>query len=528
MALTAKDLQNWKDFPKGLRVLLLDEDSYSSAEIQSKLEEMDYIVSAFCSEDEALSSISRSENFHIAIVEVNLNNRDGRFKFLETAKELPTIMISNIDCIATTMKCIALGAIEFLRKPLSDEKLKNIWQHVVHKAFSTAGNMNSESVKTTKDSLVSMLEIQDVEMQDSAMEMLQSEKDQILNNDKFPAPSTPQLKHGGRLVDEMDYQDQANSSIEKENGDHDGDSKFVETTCGKSIAISEPKSLTNSCSKEASMAPSDGTEIPIKETSPPNSSCRPKSSNKKRMKVDWTTDLHKKFVQAVEQLGLEQAIPSRILEIMKVEGLTRHNVASHLQKYRMQRRHILPKQEERRWPHPRPSMQRSYYPLHRPVMAFPPPYHHHSNHTYPPGSQVYPMWSQAGAHPPPGVQMWPPPCYPWQSVDNNWLWKPYPGMHADAWGCPVMPTLQCPSTLPVPEIAPGFQYPESYTMPKSCIDLQPGEEVIDTVVKEAISKPWLPLPIGLKPPSTDSVLAELSKQGITAVPPRSINGRRSF
>ena len=47
--------------------------------------------------------------------------------------------------------------------------------------------------------------------------------------------------------------------------------------------------------------------------------------------MDWTQELHKKFVQAVEQLGVDQAIPSRILELMKVDGLTRHNVASHLQ-----------------------------------------------------------------------------------------------------------------------------------------------------------------------------------------------------
>lgn len=47
-----------------------------------------------------------------------------------------------------------------------------------------------------------------------------------------------------------------------------------------------------------------------------------------------------------------------------------------------------------------------------------------------------------------------------------------------------------------------------------------AEEVIDKVVKEAISKPWLPLPLGLKPPSTESVLTELSKQGISSIPPR--------
>lgn len=49
------------------------------------------------------------------------------------------------------------------------------------------------------------------------------------------------------------------------------------------------------------------------------------------LQVDWTTELHRRFVQAVEQLGLDKAVPSKILEIMAVDGLTRHNIASHLQ-----------------------------------------------------------------------------------------------------------------------------------------------------------------------------------------------------
>ncbi|GJR93738.1 transcription activator GLK1-like protein isoform X2, partial [Tanacetum coccineum] len=39
--------------------------------------------------------------------------------------------------------------------------------------------------------------------------------------------------------------------------------------------------------------------------------------------VDWTRDLHRRFVQAVEQLGVDKAIPSRILEIMGIGCLTR-------------------------------------------------------------------------------------------------------------------------------------------------------------------------------------------------------------
>ena len=43
--------------------------------------------------------------------------------------------------------------------------------------------------------------------------------------------------------------------------------------------------------------------------------------------------------------------------------------------------------------------------------------------------------------------------------------------------------------------------------------------MIDQLVKETMSKPWLPLPLGLKSPSTDVVLAELNRQGICTVPP---------
>ncbi|OWM65805.1 two-component response regulator ARR12 [Punica granatum] len=59
------------------------------------------------------------------------------------------------------------------------------------------------------------------------------------------------------------------------------------------------------------------------------------SSSQKKPRVVWSVDLHRKFVAAVNQLGLEKAVPKKILDLMNVEGLTRENVASHLQKYRL-------------------------------------------------------------------------------------------------------------------------------------------------------------------------------------------------
>ncbi|KAI4380596.1 hypothetical protein MLD38_006769 [Melastoma candidum] len=58
-------------------------------------------------------------------------------------------------------------------------------------------------------------------------------------------------------------------------------------------------------------------------------------SSQKKPRVVWSVELHQKFINAVNQLGLEKAVPKKILDIMNVEGITRENVASHLQKYRM-------------------------------------------------------------------------------------------------------------------------------------------------------------------------------------------------
>ncbi|CAJ2674334.1 unnamed protein product [Trifolium pratense] len=58
-------------------------------------------------------------------------------------------------------------------------------------------------------------------------------------------------------------------------------------------------------------------------------------STSKKPRVVWSVELHQQFVSAVNQLGLDKAVPKKILELMNVPGLTRENVASHLQKFRL-------------------------------------------------------------------------------------------------------------------------------------------------------------------------------------------------
>ncbi|XP_043722377.1 two-component response regulator ARR2-like isoform X2 [Telopea speciosissima] len=58
---------------------------------------------------------------------------------------------------------------------------------------------------------------------------------------------------------------------------------------------------------------------------------RDDTSTLKKPRVVWSVELHQQFVAAVNQLGIDKAVPKKILELMNVPGLTRENVASHLQ-----------------------------------------------------------------------------------------------------------------------------------------------------------------------------------------------------
>ncbi|XP_070011987.1 two-component response regulator ARR12-like [Nicotiana sylvestris] len=51
----------------------------------------------------------------------------------------------------------------------------------------------------------------------------------------------------------------------------------------------------------------------------------------KKRRVVWTPKMHQNFLQAIQQLGHEKAVPKKIVEIMNEPGLTREHVASHLQ-----------------------------------------------------------------------------------------------------------------------------------------------------------------------------------------------------
>lgn len=257
---------------------------------------------------------------------------------------------------------------------------------------------------------------------------------------------------------------------------------------------------------------------------------------KKKVKVDWTPELHKKFVQAVEQLGLDKAVPSRILELMGIDCLTRHNVASHLQKYRSHQKHVLAREAEAAsWSRRRHggAGRSDAKSLVVPTMGFPPAFPHYNKPLHVWG---YPSADQSFMHLRPYHQapspVWasghPSPQSPY-SDPNFWYFHHH---NAPAPGMPCFTTPFTTTTFPSPTvqgIPPIGMYrvdpvvgvptiPPGRTLPEPPCDFHPPKENIDAIINDVLSKPWLPLPLGLKAPSVDGVLIELQRQGISKIP----------
>ncbi|XP_065876660.1 transcription activator GLK1-like [Euphorbia lathyris] len=272
------------------------------------------------------------------------------------------------------------------------------------------------------------------------------------------------------------------------------------------------------------------------------------NQGKRKVKVDWTPDLHRRFVQAVEQLGVDKAVPSRILELMGIDCLTRHNIASHLQKYRSHRKHLLAREAEAAtWSHRRQMYgaaggggKRDMTPWHAPTMGFPPvapPIHHHPHFRplhvwgHPPMEQpIMHMWPKHLAHnsppaPPPPIWPLPPPDASYWHHQQQQQQRVPNGIIPAGTHCFPQPMAHTRYSAPVPGIPPHGMYKVDAAAarhtgphPPPC-DFHPSKEIIDAAIGDVLSKPWLPLPLGLKAPSLDGVLGELQRQGVAKIPP---------
>ncbi|CAI9095078.1 OLC1v1030937C1 [Oldenlandia corymbosa var. corymbosa] len=107
---------------------------------------------------------------------------------------------------------------------------------------------------------------------------------------------------------------------------------------GKGKGKNSPKSTVIIAGKEKNVSRGPTMEVGEGKTKRKASKKKRKEPEKVMMRknvcIEWTKELHSKFMDAVQQLGEGRCFPKQITEIMNVPGLTRSQVASHLQKCR--------------------------------------------------------------------------------------------------------------------------------------------------------------------------------------------------
>ncbi|KAL8532955.1 hypothetical protein ACS0TY_009279 [Phlomoides rotata] len=202
----------------------------------------------------------------VDFVLANINSPDLHgFKLLQVAINLsiPIILMSVDDNAHMATRAVENGAYLYVKKPVTIELLRCIWQHVMRENIRVR---RERQVATANYNAARGIEIREVNPNPNLGQ------DNMLTNDALNAKKGYNFK--GRKDDIVDEYDSDN--VTSQGGD-----KVRRKVC-----------------------------------------------------TEWTQDLHEKFMNAVEILGEGRCFPKEILDLMNVPGLTRMQVASHLQKCR--------------------------------------------------------------------------------------------------------------------------------------------------------------------------------------------------
>ncbi|KAK0581176.1 hypothetical protein LWI29_011016 [Acer saccharum] len=104
-----------------------------------------------------------------------------------------------------------------------------------------------------------------------------------------------------------------------------------------------PREDTNSSGSRTSCSKSVSSSAPNIQSSIRTGPQPPQQPTSRKQRRCWSPELHRRFVNALQQLGGSQvATPKQIREHMQVDGLTNDEVKSHLQKYRLHTRRLPP------------------------------------------------------------------------------------------------------------------------------------------------------------------------------------------
>ncbi|KAI5391749.1 hypothetical protein KIW84_076529 [Lathyrus oleraceus] len=283
-------------FSTNLKVLVIHHDTVVLNEIQEMCDRYHYVVTKCTSASYAFNLlVERCGYFDMMLIDVCIANMDSYsfVQYVTLQHKIPVIVISSDATKSSVLKSIIHGACDYWVQPLHEKQFKTMWQHVVRKTLmenkedEDPGFLNAQLHK--EPGLVEILET------DSHKEH------HDLGFLKVRSAKEPELVE--ILETESHKEDEVLGFLEPQS--HQEHEVF---------GIMEGPRHERKREREDDKAG--------------------KERGAKKSRLSWTPELHQQFVNAVNQLGVDEAKPRKILKMMGVSGLATAQVASHLQKYR--------------------------------------------------------------------------------------------------------------------------------------------------------------------------------------------------
>lgn len=119
---------------QGLKVLLVVAEQQARETVAAQLKDCAYDVTAFGSIEQACGCVAISSYDTVLAEAEDIRQRQGDAEQLVKSKGgVPLILMSESEAPGDVLQGIKLGAVDFLKRPLSPLKLRNIWQHAVRR-----------------------------------------------------------------------------------------------------------------------------------------------------------------------------------------------------------------------------------------------------------------------------------------------------------------------------------------------------------------------------------------------------------
>ncbi|ESQ30581.1 hypothetical protein EUTSA_v10012052mg, partial [Eutrema salsugineum] len=272
------------EFPGSTNVLVVDSNFVTLLNMKNIMQQYAFEVTIYADAEEAISFLTNCKHrINIVIWDYHMPEINGiqALKIIGEKMDLPVVIMSDDDQVDTVLEATMNGACYFAVKPVVEQVLANIWQHILRQ------RMMSKTVLIPAPVHVDLVQSHD--------DGSKQDKDDSMT---------------------MVNQDNSEQSIDK---------------------IEENPGMAQTGELGSGLVQSDGLDQDSDESKTTNQDMGKKKVRKPR--VVWTGEIQEKFLKAIDLLGgPRKSNPKLLLKCLKemgITGLTRSNISSHLQKYRI-------------------------------------------------------------------------------------------------------------------------------------------------------------------------------------------------